>query len=94
MGCCLLGCLAAAGPRVAFVFWWFLDPARVKLGFGGSWIWPILGVLVLPWTTLMYMLVFPGGLSFVNWIFLALAFAIDLGTWFGNGEAGRRKYSS
>jgi len=93
MGCCLLGCLFAAGPRVAFAMWWLFDPRRVMATFG-NWLWPLLGLLFLPWTTLMYMLVAPGGLSIVNWIFLGLAFAVDLSTWFGNGEAGRRKYAS
>jgi len=93
MGCCIFGCLIAAGPRLAFLFWWLFDPRRVMTGFG-NWLWPLLGVIFLPWTTLMYMVVFPGGLSVVNWVFLGLALAIDIGTYVGNGEAGRRKYSN
>ena len=42
----------------------------------------------------MYVIVFPGGLSVVNWIFLGLAFAIDMGTYFGGGREGQRRYAS
>ena len=27
------------------------------------WLWPILGIIFLPWTTLMYILVAPGGVN-------------------------------
>ncbi len=42
----------------------------------------------------MWVIVYPGGISFVNWIFLGLAFAIDMGTYFGGGKSGRDRYAS
>ncbi len=42
----------------------------------------------------MWVIVYPGGISFVNWLFLGLAFAIDMGTYFGGGREGQRRYAS
>jgi hypothetical protein len=42
----------------------------------------------------MWVFVYPGGISMVNWIFLALAFMVDMGTYFGGGREGQRRYAS
>jgi hypothetical protein len=89
-GCCLFALMLAGAPRLAFVLWWFVQPGRMSVTFSGSWFWPLLGVLFLPWTALMYVIVYPGGLSFINWVFLALALAVDIGS-YGGGAYGRRK---
>lgn len=93
MGCCLFAIVLAGAPRVALLFWWFFDTRYVNAAFNNL-IWPLLGFLFLPWTTLMYVVVYPGGLSLVNWVFLGLALVIDLGTYGGGGREGRRRYSS
>ena len=93
MGCCLFASVLAGAPRLAFLFWWVFQPYRINATFS-SWLWPLLGVLFLPWTTLMWVIVYPGGISFVNWIFLGLAFAIDLGTYFGGGKEAQTRYAS
>ena len=41
----------------------------------------------------MYVIVYPGGLSFINWVFLGLAFAVDIAS-YGGGEYGRRQRGS
>jgi hypothetical protein len=87
MGCCVFASVLAGAPRIAFLLWWLLQPARINATFT-TVVWPILGVILLPWTTIMYVVVFPGGLSVINWIFLGLALMVDLGTYFG-GERSR-----
>ena len=48
--------------------------------FGGSWIWPLLGIIFLPFTTLMYALLWsPGiGLTGWDWLWVIVAFLCDL----------------
>jgi len=92
MGCCAFALVLAGAPRLAVLLWWFLQPARFSLTFPNL-IWPILGVLVLPWTTLMYVIVFPGGLSIINWVFLGLALVVDIGSYGGGARARSSRYS-
>ena len=94
MGCCLFAIVLAGAPRLALFLWWLVQRAYVSLAFKGAELWGLLGFLFLPWTTLMWVIVYPGGISFVNWIFLGLAFAIDMGTYFGGGREGQRRYAS
>ena len=75
--CCLFTILIFLGPRVADVTWWLVQPNRWDAAFG-SIIWPILGIIFVPWTTLMYVLVSPGGLNLLDWIFLGLALFSDI----------------
>ncbi len=87
--CCAIAVLGIIGPRLLIVFWWLVDPARWNLIFGGLLV-PALGFLFLPWTTVMYVLFWStGGLSFLGWIFVALAFVADIGT-YGGGFFGNR----
>ena len=90
MGCCLFAVLLAGAPRLAFLLWWLVDQSRMMLTFKGNWFWPLLGLIFIPWTTIMYVIVYPGGLSFWNWVFLGLAFAVDMATYAGNGRSGQR----
>ena len=53
--CCFFLLFAAFGPRFAIIAMWLFGN-RVDLAFG-SWLWPLLGLLIAPWTTLMYLLV-------------------------------------
>jgi hypothetical protein len=87
MGCCLFASVLAGAPRLAFLLWWLFQPVRINATFS-SFIWPLLGVILLPWTTLMYVLVFPGGIVGFDWVWLGLAFAIDIGT-YGGGARSR-----
>ena len=51
--CCFVLILGLLGPRLAFLWAWIFTP-RVDEAFGGSFWWPLLGVLLLPWTALAY----------------------------------------
>ncbi len=93
MGCCVFAIILAGAPRFAFIMWWLFQPVRVNTSFDTIF-FPLLGVLFVPWTTLMWVIVYPGGISVVNWVFLGLALMADLGTYFGGGKSGRDRYSS
>lgn len=87
--CCFFASLWLLGPRFAFLIYWLIPWGRLKVvaAFDG-WILPLLGLIFLPWTTLMYALVFPVYGVF-DWIFLAFAVVADISA-YGAGAARRR----
>ena len=87
--CCLLVVLALLGPRAGIVLWWLFDMSRWASAFN-SFIWPLLGFIFLPWTTLAYVLVFPQGINGLDLLALILGIIIDLGS-YGGGYKKRRK---
>ena len=85
---CFLALLALISPRlVLFLLWIFGD--LLSRAFD-SWIIPLLGFFLLPWTTLAYAAFWDwGGGHHVygfEWFFVILAFLIDLGSY----DRGRR----
>lgn len=90
MGCCLFASILAGAPRLAFLLWWVFQPLRIQTTFNNQFIWPLLGVIFLPWTTLMYVIVFPGGINWFDWVLLGLAVVVDVAS-YGGGAYSRRK---
>ncbi len=82
--CCFFTVLLFLGPRAAILVWWLLQPSRWNLAFP-SFIWPLLGFIFIPWTTMAYVLVFPGGIVGFDWIWLGLGLILDIGWWAGGG---------
>ena len=91
---CLFAAIAAFFPRIGVLFVWLARPAYFNAAFGGSWLWPILGVIFLPFTTLMYALIWSptSGLVGLDWLWLILAVALDLGGLGSTGYANRERY--
>lgn len=77
---CLFAMLAGLFPRVAFAVYWIARPAVVSAAFDTP-ILPLLGLIFLPFTTLMYVLLWsPGvGVTGSDWIWIGIAFVLDLG---------------
>jgi hypothetical protein len=74
---------------MASIIWWIANPVRwVGVAFDSA-IWPILGILFLPWSTLMYVLVAPGGVIGWDWLWLGLAVLGDIGAYAGGGYGNR-----
>lgn len=88
--CCLIATLFMLGPRAAILVWWLLQPVRWSAAFD-TFLWPFLGFLFAPWTTLMYVAVAPGGITGFDVIWLAIAVGMDLFTWFGGGYSNRNR---
>ena len=85
--CCVLLLAGGIGPRIALFFWWiFGDKPDAAIS---SWVWGLLGFLFLPWTTLVWVLVFPGGVDGFDWVWLGLAVLFDLVN-IGGGAYGNR----
>jgi hypothetical protein len=86
--CCVVAALFALGPRAAILFWWLIEPVRWGAAFD-TFLLPFIGFLILPWTTLMYVLVYPGGIEGFDYIWLGLAVAFDVFSWAGGGYTNR-----
>ena len=86
--CCLFALLVLIGPRFVGALWWLFKPGLWQTAFS-SWIWPLLGLIFLPWTTLIYILVFSGGLTGFEWIFLGMAFFADVASYAGSAYGNR-----
>jgi hypothetical protein len=86
--CCVFTVLLFFGPRLAILMWWLFDKFRFQDTFG-TFIWPLLGFIFLPWTTLMYVIVYPNGFSTLNWVFLGLALLADIASYAGGGYGNR-----
>jgi hypothetical protein len=87
---CLFALFAGFFPRIAVFLIWLARPTLFLAAFGGSWLWPLLGILILPFTTLMYVLLWsPAGIVGWDWFWLALAVVIDVSTAGSSGWANR-----
>lgn len=87
--CCFFTTLVLAGPRLALLIWWLIRPVYFNLAFKG-WIWPLLGIIFLPWTTLMWAIVYgANGIVGLDWLWLGLALVADIAS-YGGGAYGNR----
>jgi hypothetical protein len=86
---CLLAILALISPRVALFFVWIFSDT-LSHAFG-SWITPLIGFFILPWTTLAYAAFWDWGpghhVDTIEWFFIAVAFMADLASLFGGNRA-------
>jgi hypothetical protein len=90
---CLVALFALISPRLAlFVLWIASDVLSRAFS---SWVLPLLGFFLLPWTTLAYAAFWswaPGHhMSFFDWLFVVLAFVIDLGSYGGGRVAASNR---
>jgi hypothetical protein len=79
--CCTLLLAAGIGPRIALLFVWIFGD-RVEHAFD-SWVWPLLGLLFLPWTTLAYVFAWgpADGVSGWGWVLVGVGIALDIATY-------------
>ena len=52
---CLFAIFAGVFPRLAVLIVWIARPERVDAAFS-TFLWPLLGIIVLPFATLIYLL--------------------------------------
>jgi hypothetical protein len=91
-GVCLIILLLVLGPRAVIVAWWLLEPVQWNATFG-TFLIPLIGFVLLPWTTLVYVFVAPGGLVGFDYLWLAVALVADLCSHAGTSAVGRRRRS-
>jgi hypothetical protein len=81
----LLGCLLAFGiavaPRFFLILAWIFSE-RWQIVWKGDWLIPLLGIVFLPFTTVMYMLAWsPTGIQGWDWLWIILGLFLDLTHW-------------
>jgi hypothetical protein len=87
---CLVVLLALISPRLALVAMWLFSNVLDRAY--DSWIVPLLGFFVLPWTTLAYAGMWSAGSNQVygfEWFIVGLAFVIDVGSYVGGSARSR-----
>jgi hypothetical protein len=79
---CLLALFAGLFPRLALLIIWIARPALVAAAFN-TFILPLLGIIFLPFATLIYVILYtPGiGLTGWEWFLVILAALLDIGHW-------------
>jgi hypothetical protein len=58
-----------------------------------AWALPVLGFLFLPWTTMAYLFVWPGGITLFDWVIILIGLLLDMSAHGGGGAAYRRRRS-
>lgn len=85
---CLFLTLLFLGPRAGILLWWLIEPVRWNAAFD-TFLWPLLGFLFAPWTTLMYVIVSPLGVEGLDWLWIGLAVLADVASYAGGAYGGR-----
>lgn len=88
---CLFAIFAGCFPRIGTALIWLARPQLFSAAFNGSWFWPLLGIIFLPFTTLMFVLLWSPaiGLTTWDWIWLVMAVFLDISHYAASGYANR-----
>jgi hypothetical protein len=86
---CLVFLFALISPRVALVVTWLLTNVLSR-AYDGL-IVPVLGFLLLPWTTLAYAWMYDSARTVegLEWFLVGAAFVFDLGSYVGGSRSRR-----
>jgi hypothetical protein len=87
--CCLLLVLGFAGPRVAFFLWWIFGD-KIDMVWS-TWVWPLLGLIFLPWTSICYALAW-GPIHHVTgagWLLVAIGLFLDVASYASRSARAR-----
>ena len=90
MGCCLLALIGLFSPRLA-IFLLAVFTNDLSRAFD-SWLVPLLGFFLLPWTTLVYTLLWTTSrhVDGVEWVLVGAAVLLDIGV-VGGGQGRFRR---
>src|SRR5262245_24098590 len=91
LGCgCLFALAAASAPRLVLLFTWLFTPL-VSRAFHSAFLVPLLGIIFLPFTTLMYVLVWSPavGVTGWGWFWVILGLLLDIGSYSGSAYGNR-----
>jgi hypothetical protein len=82
---CFVLMLGAFAPRLALALMALFNDEITK-AFDGSWVIPLIGWFLVPYTTLTYVLISwwtDGGVSGFEWVFVGFAFFLDIASYGG-----------
>jgi hypothetical protein len=87
---CLIVLIGLFSPRLAIILVAIFSNDLTR-AFDGSWVAPLIGFFLLPWTTLIYTLLWTSGhrVYGVEWLFVGVAVLLDLASLFGGGRYRR-----
>ncbi len=91
---CLFAIFAAAFPRLALLLvWLFSYPNLVMRAFHNTLLLPILGIIFLPFTTLIYVLVYNPvvGVTGWGWVWVILGFLLDMSSYSSSAYTNRNR---
>jgi len=78
--CCFFTSLFLIGPRFAFLVFLLFPYGQMKSAMAfHTVIWPLLGFLFLPWTLLMYVIVYP--VYGFLWFWVIIGLMADIATY-------------
>src|SRR5436305_7719221 len=82
---CIFAIFGGLFPRLGLFIIWISRPALVDAAFN-TFIWPLLGIIFLPFATLISVVLYtPGiGLTGWEWFWVILAGLFDIGQWAGS----------
>ena len=90
MGCLVL-LFALISPRLALIATWLFSDVLSRAY--DAWLVPVIGFLILPWTTLAYAWMYDSGpgrtVEGWEWIVVGITVLCDLGSLFGGSRRGR-----
>jgi hypothetical protein len=87
---CLFAVFAGIFPRLGLFIIWVVRPRIVDAAFD-TWIWPLLGIVFLPFATLIYVILYQaGGLTGWEWFWVGVAALFDLAHWSASLASRRR----
>lgn len=94
MGCLFL-ILLGVSPRLGVVGLWLLTD-WVDRAFDNGWVLPLLGLIVLPWTTALYVVGYVVGDAAAPWgIFGAIiGLFMDIALHAGSATMGKKRYAT
>jgi len=87
---CLLTTMILLVPRALGATWWILNPELWRGAFS-SRLWPVVGLMFLPWVTMAYVWVSPDGIKGLEWLLIGLGAVVDIASYGGGGYANRER---
>jgi hypothetical protein len=75
---CLFVLITMLSPRLGIIILWFFTDYVSRVF--DTWLWPLLGLVFLPWTTLIYILVAApvGQITLWGWLMVGLGLIADI----------------
>lgn len=88
---CIFAFFSMASPRLGFIFLWIFTQ-MVDKAFSSFWT-ALVGLIFLPYTSIIYTLVYyySGEVTGWGWLWVGIAFLIDLGSYAGSGYTNKNQ---
>jgi hypothetical protein len=88
---CFVFLFALISPRLAIIATWLFSGVLERAY--DSWLVPVIGFFILPWTTLAYAWMYDAGagrtVEGIEWVLVGVAVLIDVGSLLGGGRSRR-----